>query len=157
MLKWVHYCPLPKDRAIVPSNAKVIVPSETTRDEKDERRIYERRKYGADTGNLLNTRNAKIATPDAIMRRYFRFGVRSKGSRTWKKKQSATHGDRELLPMYIFLDHILFLFSSYFVWHLVYNYTFIRVSFRFKFISYITSTRTKKWIAYRQLLHSLIP
>ncbi|XP_012064079.1 PREDICTED: rhophilin-2 [Atta cephalotes] len=74
MLKWVHYCPLPKDRASVPSNAKVIVPSETTRDEKDERRIYERRKYGADTGNLLNTRNVKIATPDAIMRRYFRFG-----------------------------------------------------------------------------------
>ncbi|KAG5305842.1 RHPN2 protein, partial [Pseudoatta argentina] len=74
MLKWVHYCPLPKDRASAPSDTKVIDPSEITRDEKDERRIYERRKYGADTGSSLNTRNAKIATPDAIMRRYFRFG-----------------------------------------------------------------------------------
>ncbi|XP_011057332.1 PREDICTED: rhophilin-2 isoform X1 [Acromyrmex echinatior] len=74
MLKWVHYCPLPKDRASVSSDTKVIDPSEITRDEKDERRIYERRKYGADTGSSLNTRNAKIATPDAIMRRYFRFG-----------------------------------------------------------------------------------
>ncbi|XP_018304757.1 rhophilin-2 isoform X1 [Mycetomoellerius zeteki] len=72
MLKWVHYCPLPRDRSITPSDAKVIVSSETTRDEKDERRIYERRKYGADT--VLNMRNAKIATPDAIMRRCFRFG-----------------------------------------------------------------------------------
>ncbi|XP_018350798.1 PREDICTED: rhophilin-2 isoform X1 [Trachymyrmex septentrionalis] len=73
MLKWVYYCPLPKNRAIALSDAKVIVPSETTRDEKDEKRIYERRKY-AETGNSLNTRNVKIATPDAIMRRYFRFG-----------------------------------------------------------------------------------
>ncbi|XP_011879322.1 PREDICTED: rhophilin-2 [Vollenhovia emeryi] len=72
MLKWVHYCPLPRDRAIAPSDAKMIVPSEATRDEKDERRPFDRRKDCVDT--VRSARNAKTATPDAIMRRCFRFG-----------------------------------------------------------------------------------
>ncbi|KYM94461.1 Rhophilin-2 [Cyphomyrmex costatus] len=72
MLKWVHYCPLPRDRTVAPSDAKMIVSSETTKDEKDEERIFERRKYGADT--VRNTRNTKTATLDAIMKRCFRFG-----------------------------------------------------------------------------------
>ncbi|XP_028046177.1 rhophilin-2 [Monomorium pharaonis] len=74
MLKWVHYCPLPRDRAIAPPDAKMIISSETTRDERDERRafIFDRRKDGVDT--VRSARNAKTATPDAIMKRCFRFG-----------------------------------------------------------------------------------
>lgn len=73
MLKWVHYCPLPKDRAIASSDTKII-PSE--KNEKDARKTIDRRKDGG--GTVRSARNAKTATPDAIMRRCFRFGVRSK-------------------------------------------------------------------------------
>ncbi|XP_032678770.1 rhophilin-2 isoform X1 [Odontomachus brunneus] len=75
MLKWVHYCPLPKDREIAPAGAKMVAPGggETATDEKtDERKASERRKDGG--GTVRSARNAKTATPDAIMRRCFRFG-----------------------------------------------------------------------------------
>ncbi|XP_014481082.1 PREDICTED: rhophilin-2 [Dinoponera quadriceps] len=74
MLKWVHYCPLPKDRGIASSDAKMVVPGggETTDEKADERKTSERRKDGS--GTVRSARNAKTATPDAIMRRCFRFG-----------------------------------------------------------------------------------
>ncbi|KMR05080.1 rhophilin-2-like isoform x5 protein [Lasius niger] len=51
----------------------MVVPGETsTRDEKDGRRATDRRKDSG--GTVRSARNAKIATPDAIMRRCFRFG-----------------------------------------------------------------------------------
>jgi hypothetical protein len=75
MLKWVHYCPL-RDRAT--SDARTVeAPDEVSgkKDEKDERK-GDRKKEGG-----IARRNAKTATPDAIMRRCFRLGVSSGGSR----------------------------------------------------------------------------
>jgi len=116
MLKWVHYCPLPRDRAIAPSDTKMIVPSETTRHEKDERRTFDRRKDGIDT--VRSARNAKTATPDAIMRRCFRFGVRNQGSRTWQSVAQSAIARSSRLPAMCNSrdkrDRVLYLLSLYF-------------------------------------------
>ncbi|EZA62859.1 Rhophilin-2 [Ooceraea biroi] len=72
MLKWVHYCPL-RDRAIAASETGTTKTSDDEtgkKDEKDERK-GDRKKDG---GNARGARNAKTATPDAIMRRCFRLG-----------------------------------------------------------------------------------
>ncbi|EFN84882.1 Rhophilin-2 [Harpegnathos saltator] len=81
MLKWVHYCPLPKDREIASEDAKMVVPGggDATEEKADERKASERRKDGgggggSGGGTVRSVRNAKTATPDAIMRRCFRFG-----------------------------------------------------------------------------------
>lgn len=92
----------------------MIVPSETPRDEKDERRVYDRRK---DIDTVRSARNAKNATPDAIMRRCFRFGVRSKGSRTSQSAARSAIAKSRFLPMYNLRDNrdrVLSLLSLYF-------------------------------------------
>lgn len=85
MLKWVHYCPL-RDRAITSSDAKTIEsPDEAIgkikKDEKDEKNEKNEKKGNRrKDGTARGTRGSKTATPDAIMRRCFRLGVRSGGS-----------------------------------------------------------------------------
>jgi len=76
MLKWVHYCPL-RDHAA--SDARTVEVPDEVSGKKDE---DERKKEG---GIVRSTRNAKTATPDAIMRRCFRLGVSSGGSRAWQR------------------------------------------------------------------------